>query len=501
MDSVGLRYFVPLFSSCPRPSIILREPLKKSWTATRATGSKRLKIWSSSTATSVVVLPDRAPPFSILAPSPSPSSMSTKRLAMPDSERCLTTARVPCGQRREALLDLERHVGPAVGVILIALDRARGRAADLDLVALHQLPRVEEAGGHLVAAAAAEQEEGHEHGGREHASQSRLSAQIRDPLGLPSLPHYRPSGQRLYPWRRGRRPPRSRRAQAAPGIVRCVASPAIEVSDLRKSYGAGGGRARRVLRGPARRGVRPARAQRRGQDHHRRDPRGLPRALGRRGARARAPTPPPGARELKQRVGIVLQSCGLLSPAHRARGGGARGQGLPLPPRRRRDDLDGRAGRRARTRAPTGCRAASSGGWTSRSRSSATRSWCSSTSPPPASTPPPGARPGTWCARCASLGKTVLLTTHYLDEAQALADRVAIVKDGEIVAEGAPDSLTPGQRGLPRLLRVAAAAGSSTRPTTPPTSCTASPATPWPAASACRRSRWPVPRSRRSTSS
>ena len=28
------------------------------------------------------------------------------------------------------------------------------------------------------------------------------------------------------------------------------------------------------------------------------------------------------------------------------------------------------------------------------------------------------------------LGKTILLTTHYLDEAQALADRVAIVKDG-----------------------------------------------------------------------
>jgi ABC-2 type transport system ATP-binding protein len=42
------------------------------------------------------------------------------------------------------------------------------------------------------------------------------------------------------------------------------------------------------------------------------------------------------------------------------------------------------------------------------------------------------------------LGKTVLLTTHYLDEAQELADRVAIVKDGRIVAEGPPDSLGPG---------------------------------------------------------
>jgi ABC-2 type transport system ATP-binding protein len=42
------------------------------------------------------------------------------------------------------------------------------------------------------------------------------------------------------------------------------------------------------------------------------------------------------------------------------------------------------------------------------------------------------------------LGKTVLLTTHYLDEAQSLADRVAIVKDGLIVAQGPPDALSPG---------------------------------------------------------
>jgi ABC-2 type transport system ATP-binding protein len=43
-----------------------------------------------------------------------------------------------------------------------------------------------------------------------------------------------------------------------------------------------------------------------------------------------------------------------------------------------------------------------------------------------------------------ALGKTVLLTTHYLDEAQALSDRVAIVKDGLIVAEGAPAELGVG---------------------------------------------------------
>jgi ABC-2 type transport system ATP-binding protein len=39
------------------------------------------------------------------------------------------------------------------------------------------------------------------------------------------------------------------------------------------------------------------------------------------------------------------------------------------------------------------------------------------------------------------LGKTVFLTTHYLDEAQELADRVAIIKGGVIVAEGSPEQL------------------------------------------------------------
>jgi ABC-2 type transport system ATP-binding protein len=39
------------------------------------------------------------------------------------------------------------------------------------------------------------------------------------------------------------------------------------------------------------------------------------------------------------------------------------------------------------------------------------------------------------------LGKTVFLTTHYMDEAQALADRVAIISAGRIVATGSPDEL------------------------------------------------------------
>ncbi len=58
----------------------------------------------------------------------------------------------------------------------------------------------------------------------------------------------------------------------------------------------------------------------------------------------------------------------------------------------------------------------------------------------------PAARRAAWVviAGLRELGKTVFLTTHYLDEAQALADRVAIIKAGAIVAEGAPDSLVAG---------------------------------------------------------
>src|SRR3954462_7511272 len=55
----------------------------------------------------------------------------------------------------------------------------------------------------------------------------------------------------------------------------------------------------------------------------------------------------------------------------------------------------------------------------------------------------PAARRAAWevVRALRDLGKTVVLTTHYLDEAQALADRVAILKDGLILAEGAPGTL------------------------------------------------------------
>jgi ABC-2 type transport system ATP-binding protein len=40
-----------------------------------------------------------------------------------------------------------------------------------------------------------------------------------------------------------------------------------------------------------------------------------------------------------------------------------------------------------------------------------------------------------------ALGKTIVLTTHYLDEAQQLADRVAVIREGELIRIGTPDEL------------------------------------------------------------
>ena len=55
----------------------------------------------------------------------------------------------------------------------------------------------------------------------------------------------------------------------------------------------------------------------------------------------------------------------------------------------------------------------------------------------------PGARRAAWetIRALRSLGKTILLTTHYIEEAHRLADRVAVLRHGEIVASGTPAEL------------------------------------------------------------
>jgi ABC-2 type transport system ATP-binding protein len=58
----------------------------------------------------------------------------------------------------------------------------------------------------------------------------------------------------------------------------------------------------------------------------------------------------------------------------------------------------------------------------------------------------PAARRAAWemIRSLRSLGKTILLTTHYLDEAEQLADRVAVLREGVIVREGTVAELTGG---------------------------------------------------------
>jgi ABC-2 type transport system ATP-binding protein len=148
----------------------------------------------------------------------------------------------------------------------------------------------------------------------------------------------------------------------------------------------------------------------------------------------------PGDRSLRARVGIVLQSCGTY-PHLTARETVEHWAGLYPAPRRVEEvlalaGLDDCADRRARTL---------SGGQARRLDFA-----LALVGDPelifldePTTGFDPAARRAAWDVIRAlkALGKTVVLTTHYLDEAQALADRVAILQDGLILAEGAPDQL------------------------------------------------------------
>ncbi len=77
----------------------------------------------------------------------------------------------------------------------------------------------------------------------------------------------------------------------------------------------------------------------------------------------------------------------------------------------------------------------------SRSASSDAQSCSSSTNPPPASTPRPGASSGSLIRELKSEGTTILLTTHYLDEAAELGDRAGIIAGGRLIDLGTIDEL------------------------------------------------------------
>ena len=83
----------------------------------------------------------------------------------------------------------------------------------------------------------------------------------------------------------------------------------------------------------------------------------------------------------------------------------------------------------------------------------------------------PSARHEAWevIKNLATLGKTVLLTTHYMDEAQYLADQVAVISGGQIVAEGPPATIGNREQARARIrYRL-------TDKATPPADLTASP--------------------------
>jgi ABC-2 type transport system ATP-binding protein len=224
-----------------------------------------------------------------------------------------------------------------------------------------------------------------------------------------------------------------------------VSAPAIEVSDLRKSYGdvdAVRGLSFEVERGEVFGLLGPNGAGKTTTveilEGYRRRSGGSVSVLGH--------DPEKRERELRQRVGIVLQSCGFYPrlTVREAVGHMAKAYPKPLDP----DQAIALVGLEERA----GVRAGKLSGGQQRRLDLA----LALVGDPelvfldePTTGFDPAARRDAWevVRRLRDLDKTVLLTTHYLDEAQVLADRVAIVKDGLVVAEGPPSDLTPESGG------------------------------------------------------
>ena len=149
-------------------------------------------------------------------------------------------------------------------------------------------------------------------------------------------------------------------------------------------------------------------------------------------------------RELRQRLGIQLQETQLADKLtveetlRLFRSFYDRGT----------DDRRTAAARRAREQATragwSSCRADRSSGCRSRARSPAIRICCFSTSRRTGLDPQSRRQLWDVLERFRSDGGTILLTTHYMDEAEVLCDRVAIVDHGTIIALGTPQELIAG---------------------------------------------------------
>ena len=195
----------------------------------------------------------------------------------------------------------------------------------------------------------------------------------------------------------------------------------------------------------ARRDLRPARTERRRQDHPHQHPqhprRARRRHRHRRRIRRRAP-----ARAGEAQISLTGQSAAvdevLTGDENLRMMGALSGLGRADAARRSREllerfELDRQRPQAGRRPTPAGC----GGGSTWRSACWARPRSCSSTSRPPGSTR--ASRQELWdvIRHLADNGTTVLLTTQYLEEADQLADRIAVLERGRIVAEGTPDEL------------------------------------------------------------
>ena len=221
-----------------------------------------------------------------------------------------------------------------------------------------------------------------------------------------------------------------------------MASPAIEVTDLRKAYGpveAVRGLSFEVGRGEVFGLLGPNGAGKTTTveilEGYRRRSAGQVRVLGH--------DPATRDRDLQQRVGIVLQSCGFYPrvTVQEAVEHFAKAYGRPRDPHETIALVGLGEKSDARTKDLSGGQ---------RRRLDLALALVGDPElvflDEPTTGFDPAARRTAWgvVRTLKELGKTVLLTTHYLDEAQELADRVAIVKEGRIVAEGPPDQLGPG---------------------------------------------------------
>ncbi len=213
----------------------------------------------------------------------------------------------------------------------------------------------------------------------------------------------------------------------------------IEVENLHKRYGDRVAVEDVSLRRRGGRDLRDPRPQRRRQDHHRRVDRGAARAGRAARVRVLGRDPRRTAASCARRVGVQLQESRAARPkltvgealelyasfyrAPRRHAGAAAELGLLDAPRHA---------------ATASSPAASSSGSRSRWRSSATpRSRCS-TSSPPGWTRRRGATPGSSIERVRDRGVTIVLVTHFMEEAERLCDRVAVIDAGRVVALDTP---------------------------------------------------------------